>query len=150
LYQQQYPEAVKQFKLALKQQKQHPNSMAGLALAYVQLHQAEKALPLFEQLTVLEPKNPNAWFNLGSTAQCLNQPQKAESAYRQAIVLAPQYQAALFNLATLLENTVNYKDALGFYTDCATIDAGSLIGLEALKRSSALKLQLNATMPSVQ
>jgi len=150
LYRQQYPEAIKQFKQALKQNNQHTTSLAGLALAYVQLQQAEKALPLFQQLTVLEPENPNAWFNLGSTAQCLNKTQQAESAYRQAITLAPQYQAALFNLATLLENTVNYKDALAFYTQCTTVDAGSLIGLEALKRSAALKLQLEAVPPVVQ
>ncbi|MCX5921608.1 MAG: tetratricopeptide repeat protein [Candidatus Melainabacteria bacterium] len=139
LYRKQYPQAIKQFKLALKLNPKHPETLQGLAMAYVQQHQAEKALPLFEQLTQLDPQNPTYWFNLGSTAQCLNLTQQAEVAYQEVLKLAPKQQAAVFNLATLKENTVNYKEALALYTGCIKIDAGSLIGLEAMKRANQLK-----------
>jgi tetratricopeptide (TPR) repeat protein len=145
LYRKAYPQAIKQFKLALKLNPQYPEALSGLAMAYVQQHQAEKALPLFEQLTQLDPKNPSYWFNVGSTAQCLTLAKKAEMAYKETLKFAPKHQSAVFNLATLKDNTVNYKEALALYAWCSTIDASSLIGLEAIKRANQLKEQLNTT-----
>lgn len=147
LYRSAYPQAVKQFKLALKLNPTHPESLSGLAMAYVQQHQAEKALPLFEQLTQLDPKNPSYWFNLGSTAQCLNLAKPAELAYKEVLKFAPKHQSAVFNLATLKDNTLNYKEALALYAWCINIDASSLIGLEAVKRSTQLKEALKSAQP---
>ncbi len=147
LYRNAYPQAIKQFKLALALNPNHPETLAGLAMAYVQQRQAEKAMPLWQQLTQLAPQNPNYWFNLGSTAQSLNLTEEAERAYKETLNVAPHHQGAVFNLATLKDNTLNYKEALALYARCSTLDASSLIGLESMKRVNQLKAQLNPMQP---
>ncbi len=139
LYRKAYPQAIQHFKQALKLHAKHLETLSGLAMAYVGQQQAEKAVPLFQQLTQLQPQNPNHWFNLGSTNQCLNLVQQAEQAYAETLKLSPKHQATLFNLATLKENTLDYKEAIVLYDGCIRIDASSLIGLAAAKRSAQLQ-----------
>jgi serine/threonine-protein kinase len=62
-----------------------------LGNVYRETGQYEKAVPEFQEATVLDPTSDDAFRGLADTYQKLNRPGEAEATFRKAISLRPQY-----------------------------------------------------------
>src|SRR5262245_24233002 len=65
------------------------DGMPYAGLMYVQLHQAPRALPYYQEAVRLEPGNAALLANLASVLMEANRPADAEAAARRAVQLAP-------------------------------------------------------------
>ncbi len=141
--------AIKAFNKALALNKNHLNSLNGLATAQAHRKLYVDSLQTFDKLTTLDPGNAEYWFNKGSIHQKNQQTDAAEYAYQQALKINPGHQQTWFNLGTLYENLHEFDDAQDAYTHVKSIDITTPIGLEATNRLQWLEAELKgATEPT--
>ncbi|XVJ60564.1 MAG: tetratricopeptide repeat protein [Tepidisphaera sp.] len=95
-------EAVRAYLIALAIKPNDPAANMNVSVAYLQMNDAERALPYAEKAVKLEPMNPKAHTNLGSIYSALGRHDEAVSEYLQANELLPPSTQVLLNLADSL------------------------------------------------
>lgn len=135
-------DAEKAFQQALAIDKNHLNTLNGLATTQALRGNNEAALTTFDKLTLLDPGNAEFFFNKGSVLQKAGRPKEAEAAYQEAIRLDANHQQSWFNLATLYENTERFQEAVKAYETTKHLDITTSIGLEATNRLQWLEKAL--------
>jgi tetratricopeptide (TPR) repeat protein len=129
-----YKKAEKFFNTALLVDKNHLNSLNGLATVYVFLQKTEWAIKTLDHLISLDPGNSQYYFNKGSILQSAGKIRDAQGAYEKALDIDPENQRALFNMGTLFENEGALEKAKPYYEQSKSADIGNPIGLEAIHR----------------
>ena len=74
------------------------DALNGLALALVELDQADEAMAYCQRAIELEPDNAEALNYRGLALEKQNLLDQAEACYRQALTLKPEYIEAIHNL----------------------------------------------------
>lgn len=97
---------------ALQANPNNAKAHSGLASAYADARETEKAFAEWNRSLELDPNQPRIWVNMGNEEKRRNNAEAAERNYRKALELFPDYGAAHFNLALLLEEQNKIDDAL--------------------------------------
>lgn len=85
----------------------HPEdalSWNNYGLAYLDLDNAEKALPVYEKALKADPNHFDALFNMGVTLNKLKRYKESVQAYDRAIVVKPEYADAYFSRGQVYTN----------------------------------------------
>ena len=82
----------------------------------------DRAVDLYEQVLVLDPRNRFAYYNLGLIDQTRGDDAAAADQYEQAIAVAPDFTPAIFNLAIIRAEQGATDEAIGLYRDVIAID----------------------------
>jgi Tfp pilus assembly protein PilF len=93
-----------------------------VALLYLSLRRADKAVGHFTRSTELKPGNAAAHFNLATALTVAGDLDKAVRAYREALRLRPGYGAALNNLGSVLAAQGHTEDAIAQFRAAAKAD----------------------------
>jgi tetratricopeptide (TPR) repeat protein len=122
----QLPEAIRAFQLALEWQKDapHPSEqpMLNLAIAYLEQHQPDDALPLLIQAVAIAPKDPRIHDKLGQLYLEKNQLADAQREFEAATALAPENAAYHFLLGRALHRLGREADAKAEFARAAELN----------------------------
>lgn len=79
------PDAERCFEAALGLMPQRPSVLTNLGVTRVRLGKPQEALPVLQQVLILEPKNLEAWYYLGQANAMLGEPALALPCFDQAL-----------------------------------------------------------------
>lgn len=102
-----YPEAIRQFEIAIQQQEKYIEAHLGLGISYLKARQFQKALQTFQETLSFSEKYPDLLNFSGLVYLFLSDYDRAMSLFKEAIELNPNYVECQFNLGVAL-----YKSAL--------------------------------------
>lgn len=108
----QLDEAEREFRLALEQEPNNQDALAGLGRVQVQRGQFSDAVPLLERATRVSSQMVSAFRSLGDAHLAMGDLEKSATAYRQAVALAPEDVSLRLALAHSLTEVGDYNEAL--------------------------------------
>lgn len=112
------------FRSALALAPGQPALLGNLATLLRRQGRAAEALPLWQQVTRLQPRLPGGWLDLGQTALELRQTELAQSALNQAVALDPQSARAWAALGHAHRAADDLKAAATAYRRALALDPG--------------------------
>jgi len=130
----QIDEAILEFESAIKISPESENADAyyGLACAYKELEQYQKAAENFQRAIKLEPNYTSAWLNLGVVHTKMSMSEEAIKCYKKVILLEPNNLIAHFNLGNAYLVTGDKQAAMREYNVLIAADAKLTQKLENL------------------
>ncbi len=107
----QVAEAEAAYRQVLNTTPRHADALRLLGGLYLQINQAEQAIPCLQQALSLTPNQPELLNNLGVALCSRGQLNDALQCYQQAIQIAPNYAGAIDNLGQLYYSAGKLDDA---------------------------------------
>ncbi|MEK7347664.1 MAG: tetratricopeptide repeat protein [Candidatus Eisenbacteria bacterium] len=104
-------DAEREFRLALENEPNNQDALAGLGQVQVRRGQYSDAVPLLERATRVSSQMVSAFQTLGDAHLALGELDKAATAYRQAVALAPEDVGLRLSLARSLMEAAEYGEA---------------------------------------
>jgi len=113
-----WDEAIKNYQEAIRLKQDYIGSYVGLANAYEQKQEMDKAVEAYKTIMPVALQNPDALFNYGRLIYNRNQGADradAEKLWLEAIRIQPNYSNALYSLGLLYEYRGEKTKALDYY-----------------------------------
>lgn len=104
-------DAEREFRLALENEPNNQDALAGLGQVQVRRGRYSDAVPLLERATRVSSQMVSAFQTLGDAHLALGEPEKAATAYRQAVALAPEDVKLRLSLARALMEAAEFGEA---------------------------------------
>jgi len=82
----------------------------------------EKAIQIFERITILRPKSYRAHYNLGIAYFNVGQIEHAVYSFEKALEIKPDYKYCFYNLGLVYESLEKFEEALKYYEQALEID----------------------------
>jgi tetratricopeptide (TPR) repeat protein len=96
----QYDKAVEQFEAEMLLDSPYPRSYLQLGHVYLKLHKPEKALPLLQRATAMEPKDAAiAWLEIARVHRSMNRTEESLAAFEKAVELGERTASTYYELA---------------------------------------------------
>ncbi len=108
----QIKKGIKYYKLTLKYEPDHYDSLCNLAAVYQNEDRAKDALPLLEHAKNIYPKDPILLNNYAFTLVHQGCTRKAAEYYREALELAPDHPLIIYNLCVCLTRRGNWQESI--------------------------------------
>ena len=140
---QQYDEAIVNFKKALELNPNLINAYNYLGRAFNQKKQFNEAIAFFQKAIQINPTDPTAYINLGILLQNMNQHEKAIECFRAALRFIPNLYQAYDYLGLLLTMDDNIEEAVKCYQSSLVINPNSEMALANLGNLIARQGKLN-------
>jgi Flp pilus assembly protein TadD len=99
-----YPAAIDEFNLALKEAPSSPPIYLGLGTAYIKMGRSQDAIAPLNQAITLDPNYTDAYINLGQAYFEAGDVDRAEMAFRRATTLEPNRVEPYLNLGEIFMN----------------------------------------------
>lgn len=96
-----YPAAIEEFNLALKEAPSSPAVYMGLGTAYIKMGRSREAVGPLNQAVTLDPNYTDAFINLGQAYFESGDMERAELAFRRAALLEPTRVEPYLNLGEI-------------------------------------------------
>lgn len=108
----QIKKGIKYYKLTLKYEPDHYDSLSNLAAVYQNEGRAQDALNLLERAKNIYPKDPILLNNYAFTLVHQGRTRKATEYYREALELTPNHPLILYNLCVCLTRKGNWQEGI--------------------------------------
>ena len=108
----QIKKGIKYYKLTLKYEPDHYDSLSNLAAVYQNQGRSQDALNLLERAKNIYPKDPILLNNYAFTLVHLGRTRKAAECYREALELTPNHPLILYNLCVCLTRKGNWQEGI--------------------------------------
>jgi len=108
----QIKKGIKYYKLTLKYEPEHYDSLSNLAAVYQNLGRSQDALNLLERAKGLFPKDPILLNNYAFTLVHQGRTRKAAEYYREALELTPNNPLILYNLCVCITRKGNWQEGI--------------------------------------
>ena len=107
--------AEKSLKEALRLQPDLPKAVRNLASLYHRQERMKEAIPLWEQLTEMNPNDAEAWSYLSTACMSERQIEKALVAAKRALDFAPDNPTVVVNYANMQKELMRFDEAEQHY-----------------------------------
>ena len=118
----QIKKGIKYYKLTLKYEPDHYDSLSNLAAVYQNLGRSQDALNLLEHAKNIFPKDPILLNNYAFTLVHQGRTRKAAEYYREALELTPNHPLILYNLCVCLSRKGNWEEGIVLLNSLIEID----------------------------
>jgi len=118
----QIKKGIKYYKLTLKYEPEHYDSLSNLAAVYQNLGRSQDALNLLERAKGLFPKDPILLNNYAFTLVHQGRTRKAAEYYREALELTPNNPLILYNLSVCITRKGNWQEGIVLLKSLIEID----------------------------
>ena len=108
----QIKKGIKYYKLTLKYEPDHYDSLSNLAAVYQNLNRSQDALNMLERAKNIYPKDPILLNNYAFTLVHQGRTRKAAEYYREALALTPDHPLILYNLCVCLTRKGNWQEGI--------------------------------------
>jgi tetratricopeptide (TPR) repeat protein len=108
----QIKKGIKYYKLTLKYEPDHYDSLSNLAAVYQNQDRSQDALNLLERAKNIYPNDPILLNNYAFTLVQQGRTRKAMEYYREALVLTPNHPLILYNLCVCLTRKGNWDEGI--------------------------------------
>ena len=108
----QIKKGIKYYKITLKYEPDHYDSLSNLAAVYQNQSRSQDALNLLERAKNIYPKDPILLNNYAFTLVHLGRTRKAAEYYREALELTPNHPLILYNLCVCLTRKGNWQEGI--------------------------------------
>lgn len=108
----QIKKGIKYYKLTLKYEPDHYDSLSNLAAVYQNQGRSQDALNLLERAKNIYPKDPILLNNYAFTLVHQGRIRKATEYYREALELTPNHPLILYNLCVCLTRKGNWQEGI--------------------------------------
>ncbi len=108
----QIKKGIKYYKLTLKYEPDHYDSLSNLAAVYQNQDRSQDALFLLERAKNIYPKDPILLNNYAFTLVHQGRTRKAAEYYREALELTPNHPLIIYNLAVCLSRKGNWQESI--------------------------------------
>jgi tetratricopeptide (TPR) repeat protein len=119
---------IKYYKLTLKYEPDHYDSICNLAAVYQNGGRTEDALKLLEHAKNIYPKDPILLNNYAFTLVHQGRTRKAAEYYRKALELTPNHPIILYNLCVCLTRKGNWQESIDLLNELLKIDPNHSAG----------------------
>jgi tetratricopeptide (TPR) repeat protein len=103
------------YRRALRQDRNHFDSLHNLGLILLEWGSVDEAVSLIRKACYQRPKNPEAQNSLGVALQALKQPARAIEHHRKALAIRPDYPEAHLSLGFALQSLNRSDEAISHY-----------------------------------
>jgi len=124
----QIKKGIKYYKLTLKYEPDHYDSLSNLAAVYQNQDRSLDALNLLERAKAIYPKDPILLNNYAFTLVHQGRTRKAAEFYREALVLKPDHPLILYNLSVCLSRKGNWQESIDLLNLLLEIDPNHSAG----------------------
>ena len=124
----QIKKGIKYYKLTLKYDPDHYDSLSNLAAVYQNKGQSQEALNLLERAKNIFPKDPILLNNYAFTLVHQGRTRKATEYYREALELTPYHPLILYNLCVCLTRKGNWQEGITLLNKLLEIDPNHSAG----------------------
>lgn len=124
----QIKKGIKYYKLTLKYEPDHYDSLSNLAAVYQNQNRSQDALNLLERAKAIYPKDPILLNNYAFTLVHQGRTRKAAEFYREALVLKPDHPLILYNLSVCLTRKGNWQESIDLLNVLLEIDPNHSAG----------------------
>jgi tetratricopeptide (TPR) repeat protein len=121
-----WPEAVKNFRLAVGADPDHASMRVNLAAALERASDARGAVEQYEQALRLDPGLAEASFGLGDLLERGGREQEALENFRTAVAASPNFIAAHLRLGDALRRTDRLEESLTHYRQVIALEPADL------------------------
>ncbi|MHB8075230.1 tetratricopeptide repeat protein [Desulfosporosinus fructosivorans] len=118
----QIKKGIKYYKLTLKYEPDHYDSLSNLAAVYQNQDRSQDALKLLERAISIYPKDPILLNNFAFTLVHQGRTRKAAEYYREALELTPNHPLILYNLCVCLSRKGNWQESIDLVNQLLEID----------------------------
>jgi len=118
----QIKKGIKYYKLTLKYEPDHYDSLNNLAAVYQNLGRSQDALNLLERAKNIYPKDSILLNNYAFTLVHQGRTRKAAEYYREALELTPNHPLILYNLCVCLTRRGNWQESIVLLNSLIEID----------------------------
>jgi len=108
----QVKKGIKYYKLTLKYEPDHYDSLSNLAAVYQNLGRSQDALILLERAKEIYPKDPILLNNYAFTLVHQGRTRKAAEYYREALALTPDNPLIMYNLCVCITRKGNWQEGI--------------------------------------
>ena len=108
----QIKKGIKYYKLTLKYEPDHYDSLSNLAAVYQNQGRSQEAINLLERAKIIYPKDPILLNNYAFTLVHQGRTRKAAEYYREALELTPNHPLILYNLCVCLTRKGNWQEGI--------------------------------------
>ncbi|SPF55415.1 tetratricopeptide repeat family protein [Candidatus Desulfosporosinus infrequens] len=119
---------IQYYKVTLKYEPDHYDSLSNLAAVYQNLGRSQEALNLLERAKNIYAKDPILLNNLAFTLVHLGRTRKAEEYYLEALELVPNNPLMLYNLSVCYSRKGNWQEGIDSLTQLFEIDPNHSAG----------------------
>jgi tetratricopeptide (TPR) repeat protein len=124
----QIKKGIKYYKLTLKYEPDHYDSLSNLAAVYQNQGRSQDALNLLERAKNIYPKDPILLNNYAFTLVHQGRTRKAAEYYREALELTPNHPVILYNLCVCLTRKGNWQEGIVLLNSLIEIDPNHSAG----------------------
>jgi len=124
----QIKKGIKYYKLTLKYEPEHYDSLCNLAAVYQNQGLSQEALNLLERAKNISPKDPILLNNYAFTLVHQGRTRKAAEYYREALEIAPDHPLILYNLSVCLTRKGNWQEGITLLNKLTEIDPNHSAG----------------------
>ncbi|HZK85694.1 MAG TPA: tetratricopeptide repeat protein [Desulfosporosinus sp.] len=124
----QIKKGIKYYKLTLKYEPDHYDSLSNLAAVYQNMDRSQDAMKLLERAKNLYPKDPILLNNYAFTLVHQGRTRKAAEYYREALELTPNHPLVLYNLCVCLTRKGNWQEGIVLLNSLIEIDPNNSAG----------------------
>ena len=124
----QIKKGIKYYKLTLKYEPDHYDSLSNLAAVYQNQGLSQEALNLLERAKNIFPKDPILLNNYAFTLVHQGRTRKAAEYYREALELTPNHPLILYNLCVCLTRKGNWQEGITLLKKLTEIDPNHSAG----------------------
>ncbi len=118
----QIKKGIKYYKLTLKYEPDHYDSLSNLAAVYQNQDRSQDALNLLERAKNIYPKDPILLNNYAFTLVHQGRTRKAAEYYREALALKPNHPLILYNLSVCHTRKGNWQEGIDLLNLLLEID----------------------------
>jgi len=124
----QIKKGIKFYKLTLKYEPDHYDSLSNLAAVYQNQGCSQDALNLLERAKNIYPKDPILLNNYAFTLVHQGRSRKAAEYYREALELTPNHPLILYNLCVCITRKGNWQEGIALLNTLIDIDPNHSAG----------------------
>lgn len=124
----QIKKGIKYYKLTLRYEPDHYDSLSNLAAVYQNQGNSQNAMNLLERAKVMYPKDPILLNNYAFTLVHQGRTRKASEYYREALELTPNHPLILYNLCVCLTRKGNWQEGIDLLNLLIEIDPNHSAG----------------------
>lgn len=124
----QIKKGIKYYRLTLKYEPDHYDSLSNLAAVYQNQDRSQDALDLLERAKRIYPKDPILLNNYAFTLVHQGRTRKAAEYYREALELIPDHPLILYNLCVCLTRKGNWQEGIVLLNSLIEIDPNHSAG----------------------
>lgn len=137
-----YPEAVDEFKAALKRQNTMLEARYGLGLAYLKQDRYREGIEMLEEVVRGMPKNAIAYYNLGRAYINVGKLDEAQHALETALKINPDIKEIYFNLSKVFQEKGKLDQAKLCCRNALKLDGNYSKAKEYLDRLNEIRYRI--------